>query len=277
MFNLIIADTIGSTYEGGDLKGFSLPLLPKGSHFTDDSVLMAATAEVILLKRASGSDLSQISSEDFARSYKNWGRRFPGVGYSPQFKSWLSKDSLSPIYSLGSGAVSRALPIAWCSQSEETVLALAEASALASHDSTEAVNGAKAVTHAIHKLIKGDEVESVRSFIEGLYFVKLSYNWEELHQESGFSTNAEDCAGLGLAIGLTAKNIEDAMRLCLYVGGDTDTIGAIAAAVMDARQPDVTMPEIFLKVKEAMTGSYAKEIWDIASQYQDEVMYSRHG
>lgn len=272
MFNSIIADTVGSTYEGGDLKGFSLPLLPKGSRFTDDSVLLAATAEVLLDHRNAGA----ISPDRFAEAYKSWGRRYPDAGFSPQFKSWLNREGLARDYSLGSGSVSRALPIAWFSTSEEAVLRIAEASAVSSHDSMEAINATKAVVHAIFQLINGIDIASVRSFVQGLYFLKLSYDWEELHQSGGFSTNAEDCAGLGLAIGLTAKNIEDAIRLTLYVGGDTDTVGAIAAAVMDARQPDVTMPDIFLQVKNLVSES-APDIWDVATRFTSDILLPRHG
>ncbi len=48
MYGAIIGDIIGSTYEWYNVKTEDFELFPKGSHFTDDTVLSAATADTLL-------------------------------------------------------------------------------------------------------------------------------------------------------------------------------------------------------------------------------------
>lgn len=274
MFNSIIADFIGSAYEGGDLKGTRLPFITKVSSFTDDSVMLGATMSVLLEAKAHDQGLSSLTPRKFARAYKEWGRRYSDAGFSPQFKEWLRKDSLSPGHSVGSLAPVRAAPIAWATDVENEALSLAEMSARATHDTEEAVNASKAVVHAILCLRQGDSLEKVSAFIQSLYFVRIEHDWDEENASGGFTTNAEDCAGLGIGIGLTATNIESAIRLCLYVGGDTDTIGAIAAAVIEARFPGEDMPAITEKVKARMIESKGQPILDVVDQFQEVFMES---
>ena len=52
MLGSIIGDIIGSTYELRPVKRTDFPLFPQGSRFTDDSVLTAAVAEVLLGRKA---------------------------------------------------------------------------------------------------------------------------------------------------------------------------------------------------------------------------------
>jgi len=272
MFNSIIADFIGSAYEGGDLKGTRLPFITKASSFTDDSVMLGATMSVLLDATSQDEGLPSLTPRKFARAYKDWGRKYSDSGFSPQFKEWLRKDSLSPGHSVGSLAPVRATPIAWATDSENEALALAEMSAKATHDTTEAMNASKAVVHAIFRLRQGDSPEQVSSFIQGLYFVRIEHDWDEENESGGFTSHAEDCAGLGIGIGLTATSIESAIRLCLYVGGDTDTIGAIAAAVIEARFPGGDMPAITEKVKARMTEGKGQAILDVVDQFKSVFM-----
>lgn len=244
MINSVIADIVGSTYEGGDKKGMDLPLLPEGSTFTDDTVLMVATAWRLMATDAANRPLNSLTSQEFAKAYRIWGRDYRNAGFSPQFKAWLEEDSLDPIYSLGSGVTSRVFPIAWMADSEELLLALAEASSRATHDSDEAANAACAVTYACYHFLHGASTETVRTAVESRFFLPMTQNWEALHLDKSFSTNAEDVASVGISIGLYAADHREALNLVLYCGGDTDTIGAVAMAVMDARYPCCRMADL---------------------------------
>lgn len=244
MINSVIADIVGSTYEGGDKKGMDLPLLPEGSTFTDDTVLMVATAYRLMAADAAGRTLDSLTQEDFARAYRVWGRDFPRAGFSPQFKAWFEGDSLDPIYSLGSGVTSRVFPIAWMADSEEQLLSLADASSRATHDSNEAANASCAVAYACYQLLHGASAETVSQAMETRFFLPMNPNWDDLHSDKSFSTNAEEVAGVAIAIGLSASSHREALNLVLYCGGDTDTIGAVAMAIMDARYPGHRMPDL---------------------------------
>ncbi len=46
MLGAVIGDIIGSTYEWHNVKTKEFPLFPKGSRFTDDTVLSVAVADL---------------------------------------------------------------------------------------------------------------------------------------------------------------------------------------------------------------------------------------
>ena len=48
MFGAICGDTIGSTYEFDNTKDYGFDLFPKGSSYTDDSVMTLAVAKWLL-------------------------------------------------------------------------------------------------------------------------------------------------------------------------------------------------------------------------------------
>ena len=48
MFGAICGDTIGSTYEFDNTKDYGFELFPKGSSYTDDSVMTLAVAKWLL-------------------------------------------------------------------------------------------------------------------------------------------------------------------------------------------------------------------------------------
>lgn len=275
MLNALIGDMVGSVYEGGDLKGHGLPLLTVKSMYTDDTVLMVATADLLMKQKASGVSTRDIKPLDFARAYKDWGRRFPEVAYSPGFNQWLHSDSYAPVYSLGSGVTSRAIPIAWAISDEDEALELAAASALATHESAEAAQAASAVVHALFRILKGDSPDHVKRLIEERYFLPMNHDWAELHQEVGFSTHAEDVATRGIAIGLTATNLTDALRLCLYIGGDTDTIGALAGGIMEARQPGVVPPALRVKADAIVEKKVAPELMSVINEFNKQYVLPR--
>mgnify|MGYP001773680531 CR=1 FL=1 len=272
MINSAIADIIGSAYEGRELKGFNLPFLTRKSEFTDDTVLMVATADLLMKTREKGIPLINLTSDDFARHYKLWGNRYPNVHYSPQFKGWLESDSMEPIYSLGSGVTSRAFPIAWVADSLEEAMEVTARSAGSTHAAPEANVAACAISYTIYLLLQGDHLDEIKNIIESKFFIPMTYNWEELHKADSFSTNAEDVAGLGLAIGTTARSHEDGMRLVLYVGGDTDTIGAVAMAVLDARFPGGGFSEIEGACREMIGDNDGDRLIDVIDRFDAAYM-----
>lgn len=268
MFNAIVGDFCGSSYEGGDLKGYSLPLLPNTASFTDDSVMIAATMDVINQAKASGDDLTALTEKDFAKAYKTWGMKYLNQGFSPDFRRWLNDKSLSPTSSIGSLAPVRAIPIGFTASPECLALDLAEISAKATHDSMEAINASRAVVHAMICAREGKTQYQVLDLIEGLYFLPLITDFKEAHQSGGFDTTAEHCAGMGISIGMAVKNVEEAIRLSLYVGGDTDTIAAIACAICDARQPNVAIPTVTQTVKDRISATGGEDILAVYDQFE---------
>ena len=90
MLGAIAGDIIGSIYEHHSIKTTDFPLFGKGSAATDDSVLTIATADALM------------NDQDFARSYKSYGRRYPNAGYGGMFLGWMAdRRSSSDMFGFG--------------------------------------------------------------------------------------------------------------------------------------------------------------------------------
>ena len=221
MLGAIVGDIIGSTYEGRDLKGFSLPFFTAQSRPTDETYLLLATADVI-----------RHQNKSFAEAYREAYRKDPEAGYGAMFSQWAEAPDMPAYGSYGNGAASRVAPVAQLDSLDE-VLAMAEASAMCTHNSDEGIRSAKAVAQTIWLARNDHTPEQVRELIS-LEYYPLYYDLEELHENFSFCTDAEVTVPVALWIALSSESFQEVMRKGLYVGGDTDTILSIAGAVAEA-------------------------------------------
>ena len=110
MIGAIIGDIIGSTYEFNAIKTKEFELFPKGSKFTDDTVLSMAIAKSI------------IDNEPYLDNIVKFGREYPHAGYGGFFRRWLKGDNHTPYNSWGNGSAMRVSPIGFAFDNEEEVL-----------------------------------------------------------------------------------------------------------------------------------------------------------
>ncbi len=89
MLGAIAGDVVGSTYEHHRVKRTDFPLFPKGSTFTDDTVMTVAVADAIL------------QGMDYAASLKTWGRRYPHAGYGGRICRMAATGRGHPVQQLG--------------------------------------------------------------------------------------------------------------------------------------------------------------------------------
>lgn len=86
MFGAIIGDIIGSTYEFRRMKDWDFELFPRGSEFTDDSILTIAIADALMDWIRDGVDLKK-SFVDVMLAYVN-AYPYPLGGYGASFFDW---------------------------------------------------------------------------------------------------------------------------------------------------------------------------------------------
>ena len=217
-----MGDFIGSVFEGRDFKSYNLDekkLFNRHSRVTDDSVLLAATAEALL-----------DDSDDFGCYYRRWAQRFPNANYGPCFSLWLNGDSQEHM-GFSNGAAVRASVIGYMDD-EQDVLDLARKSAVVSHRHPEGINGALAMAWtcwAVRNNISADEIcqELYRRYD---YYIK--YDMADLHHNYTFDCSAINSVPVAIFVALkVAHNYENAMRLCMHIGGDTDSIMAMSGII----------------------------------------------
>ena len=145
MYEPVIGDIIGSTYELHNVKSENIDLFPAGSAFTDDTVLSVAVAEKILNEQQSQTG----SKKSCALWFKQYYKRYPNAGFGQMFSKWALSDALYIQKSFGNGAAMRVAAIGFAYNDMETILKEVKNSCYYTHHHREAIKGAQAVATAI--------------------------------------------------------------------------------------------------------------------------------
>ncbi|CAH7404441.1 conserved hypothetical protein [Vibrio chagasii] len=280
MLGAIIGDICGSHYEflhEKSDKGFTKPLFVSGrSSFTDDTVLTIATAAKLLGKFDNYRDAYLATYERFKNMDSNGGGSVD-IGYGKKFHFWAESKGESGYSSLGNGAAMRVSPVAYFASSRDEVLAQAKESAEVTHNSDEAVTSAQLVALAIYLAINGESAEEIALQIAERSKVLLgdspesnpylhNYCIHDLHREYRFSALASESVPHAIFIALQASSFEEAIRMGLYIGGDTDTICAIAGSIAEAR---FGIPDDMLKLLSPLK-TFAPDYAEIANEFTNE-------
>ena len=251
MFGAIVGDIIGSVYEWNNIKTKDFPLFRMGSRYTDDTVMTCAVAEGIM---------NGGNRDDFIDAFKKYGRMYPHAGYGGRFKKWLFSEDREPYYSYGNGSAMRVSPCAWimdCSFTARTGLwpsngrKMAERSAAVTHNHPEGIKGAMAVTDAIFMARccfggwygefespaghdPADYKKRMREYIEQEYGYDLSGSLDRIRPYYTFNSSCQGSVPQAIMAFLESTDFEDAIRNAVSIGGDSDTIAAIAGSIAEA-------------------------------------------
>ena len=104
MLGAIIGDIVGSTREWHNIKTEDFELVPKGSRFTDDTVMTLAVAEWLMTD-------PDHQPETLVACMQRLGRKYPHAGYGKMFSRWLTSDHPQPYNSFGNGSAMRVSPV----------------------------------------------------------------------------------------------------------------------------------------------------------------------
>ena len=239
MKGTILGDIIGSPYEfcPSPIKTKTFAWFAEGTRFTDDTVTTVAVASAL----AEGRELRCGYIGPLRRQLKYWCRQYSHAGFGRQFSCWFSSDSNAPYGSYGNGAAMRVAPAAWVGGSLDEVQALAEITALVTHDHPEAVQGAVAVASAIYLARMGNSKDDIRAYIRR-YFYSLPESLDEIRQGYAFTCRTADSVPEAIEAFLESSSLCDAICNAVSLGGDTDTQAAIAGSIAEAFYGGVPEP-----------------------------------
>ena len=234
MYGAIIGDIIGRRFEfdrGNKSREFEL--FTSECDYTDDTVMTVAVAEALL---DAGLDADEKTVKaNLIKSMKKWGKRYPYAGYGARFISWVLTDDPEPYGSYGNGSGMRVSPVGWLYDSMERTREVARWTAEVSHNHPEGVKGAESVAAAIYMARNGSNMEEIRGYIEKEFGYDLSRTLDEIRPKY---QHVEDCMHTipeAFECFLEANSYEECIRNVMYIGGDTDTLGAIAGAIAEAK------------------------------------------
>ena len=225
MLGSITGDIIGSWYEFRNIKVKDFqPLFHKGAKFTDDTVCTVAIADAL------------VHELDPAATLQRWGREYwSNGGWGQRFNLWLADDNPEPYNSYGNGAAMRVGAAGLLATCMEDALGLASRVTIITHNHPEGMKAAQATASAIWLARQGVVPEQIRKELTERFGYRLDVTVDEIRPGYKFTEASQDSVPQALVCALEATGFEDAIRNAVSIGGDSDTIAAIAGSVAEAR------------------------------------------
>lgn len=262
MYGAIIGDIIGSRYEFKRIKTKRFPLFPLFSNVTDDSIMTVAVARALMEWQEHGGDLQNA----VVRHMRALGKQYPNpVGaYGGRFKKWLRSYEPKPYKSCGNGSAMRVSPCGLLATSLKEALELAKASAEVTHNSYEGIKGAKAVAAAIYLAKTGCSKEEIRRYISKNFY-PLNKTLDQIRPTYRFNGTCQGSVPQSIIAFLESESYEDAIRNAVSLGGDADTMAAIAGSVawsfyrcQNGGRMDVGMKKLLRKAQRRMPKEFIR-------------------
>ena len=243
MFGAILGDIIGSRFEfdrGGKTKDFVL--ITDECEWTDDTVMTVAVADALL------------SGRDLSASLRDWAARYPFAGYGSMFCRWLEDESMGPYNSCGNGSAMRVSAAGWLFDSMVETRLAARYTALVTHNHPEGVKGAECTAAVIFMGRTGVPKDEIKQNVINEFGYDLSESLDELRARHEHVETCQDSMPKALASFFEGRDFEDVVRNAVSLGGDTDTLGAIAGAMAEGMYdiPEELQAECLKRLPEDM-------------------------
>jgi len=248
-------------YEGAPARAIPAMLemedarLGRGT-YTDDTQMMIALAESLLR-------CDVVEPEDLARAFRAHydPRRGYGAGTMGVFELWDRGDSVEEASrrvfgghgSLGNGAAMRVTPVAVRFADDEVVLATqAGRSARVTHAHPVGIDGA--VVQAAATAAALNDQDPLPAAIAAARSPQIRERLLDVRSSTALAGPATSSAAgsvpLAIAAAAVAETFEEAVTRAIRLGGDTDTIGAMAGAIAGARFGAGAIPARWLEALE---------------------------
>lgn len=240
MIGAIIGDIVGSRFEfvEDDERDKSFVFWASGCTPTDDSFMTLAVAKALVIAKGDKEKLKEV----VVPCMRGVAHDHPNTGWGGRFYRWLFVDRIpKPYQSYGNGAGMRISPVGWVAQSEEEVKELSHIVTEVSHDHHEGFKGAEAVAMAVYLARTGRSKQEIRERMQAYYpqLGEKTFTIKKLYGHYGYDEggNWVTCQGSipqAIAAFLDSDSFEDAVRNAVWIGGDSDTIGAMAGSIAEA-------------------------------------------
>ena len=236
MLGTVLGDIAGSIYE---FKGSSYEIHDFRKHFeksktryTDDTVMTCAVAEA-LIRAGKDATADKIRSVVVSKM-REWGNRYPYAGYGGRFYNWLQSDDPKPYGSYANGAAMRVSAVGWLYDTLERTLEVAEAVTDVTHNHPDAIDGAKATAAAIFLGRNGKTKKEIAQYLEDEFGYFLGLSVEDVADPLQNNIECVTAVTEALVAFMESESLTDAVSKAVYIGGDTDTVGAIAGSIAEA-------------------------------------------
>ena len=227
MLGAIIGDIVGSRFEFDNIKTKDFELFDRECDFTDDTVMTIAIGKA--LNDYKGGDFKK----HLVKTMHEVGNRYPDCGYGGLFLDWMIHKETDPYNSCGNGSAMRVSAVGWYVKSIEEAEELAKLTAEVTHNHPEGIKGAQAVAVAIYLARIGEDKETIKKYIEDNYYT-LDFTLDEIRPTYDYEITCQKSVPQAIKAFLEAESFEDTIRNAISIGGDSDTVAAIAGSIAEA-------------------------------------------
>ncbi len=230
MLGAIAGDIIGSIYEFVNIKTTDFPLFHEHCRFTDDTVLTVALADSLL------------HGTSYLDLLKQYYRAYPKAGYGGMFQQWARSEESRPYNSWGNGSAMRVSSIGFAFDTLDEVLEQARRSAEVTHNHPEGIKGAQAIASAVFLARTGNTKDQIKNHVEAAFGYDLGTPLDEIRPRYSFDVSCQGSVPQAVRAFLESTDFENAVRLAISIGGDSDTIACMAGGVAQAFYGGVPQP-----------------------------------
>ena len=239
IYGAIIGDIVGSRFENDKNHTYSknFAFFDPRCRYTDDTVLTVAVANAMIQSISDNLDEKDTKNTiiEFLRKYC---RLYPEAGYGSAFKEWVNDNRKTAYNSYGNGSAMRCSSVGWLYDNLDTTLNMAKLTAEVTHNHEEGIKGAQAVASAIYLARNGFDKNDIKDYIESTFNYNLNLTIDEIKlgnmNITKLKTSCMIAVPNAIMCFLQSTDFEDTIRNAIYIGGDTDTVGAIAGSIAEA-------------------------------------------
>lgn len=255
LLGAIAGDVIGSFYEYRPVNSVEFNLFNEWSSFTDDTVMTVANADWLL------------TDDSLLGIMQDYGNRYINAGYGGMFYSWLREYDPQPYNSFGNGSAMRVSPVGWAFKTLEETLAVAKQSAEVTHNHLEGIKGAQAVAASVYLARIGKSKQEIKEYVETTFGYNLSRTCDEIRVDYKFDVTCQGSVPESIIAFLESTDYENAIRLAISLGGDADTMAAIAGGIAEAYYKEIPS-----YITEEVQKRLPREFIDVMQRFYEMVM-----
>lgn len=245
MLGAILGDIAGSRFEFNNNRKVPEKLFTNDCFATDDSYLTCAVADALFHYKKYGYDLESAVVYYTLDMF----RAFPRAGWGLGFSRW-AHNSLSTFNekdyrngrkvmydsnpSAGNGCAMKISPVPYFADSMEECKELTRRITSVTHDHEDSYKAAECLTTSMYMALEGKTRDQIRQNILSYYPEVAKMTYEGLRKDYIYTELAKDTVPQAMVCFLESKSFEEALEKAISIGGDADTLGAIAGALAEA-------------------------------------------
>ena len=278
MLGAIIGDTVGSHYEFDNTKDYNFKMFHRDSCYTDDTVMTMAVAFWLYTD-------PDHTLEKLEEAMVACGEKFPCPmgGYGGGFNVWLfhpealydfegaeppyvSQTGRHPYNSFGNGSAMRVSPVGWFFDTLEETLEIAKRSAEITHNHPEGIKGAQATAAAIFLARNGKTKDEIKAYVEEMFGYDLHRTCDGIRPYYEFDESCQGTVPEAIIAFLDSNDFENAVRLAVSLGGDSDTLACITGGIAEAFYKEIP-EEIVLQMWQRLPESFQLILQEMQSKF----------